>query len=323
MRIELPMIVGAKLAFWRRSYASLTFWEVLAKGKGRLQRPALRWYRKGLQVAFRARNMCTRGAVVPVEAGGISIHLLPEGQIAYELWSGVRFERAELEFILRMLRPGMTFFDVGANSGLYSILAGKKMAEGCSIFAFEPCPSTFTLLEKNILSNHLSGIQAHPVALSEQSGEACMHVNAAWKDGLNSLQDPSHVASKVVAHLKFQTETLDEFIVREEIAKVDVMKVEVQGAELLVFRGGRALLNRPDAPVILYEGYTRCTACFHYHPAEIMWQLEEFGYELFVLDVNTGQIRLRRPGESYDAMMVAVKPTHARYAEIAPVKAAA
>jgi hypothetical protein len=161
-------------------------------------------------------------------------------------------------------------------------------------------------------------VRAVQVALSDQTGEANLYVNAAWKDGLNSLEDPSHSDAEVVGREAVQTITLDDFVAREHIARVDVMKIDVEGAELLVFRGGRKLLERPDAPLILYEGYSWCTAGFHYHPVELMWQLEEFGYELFILDPESGAVRQRTAGESYDAMMVAVKKSHPRYSEIIP-----
>ena len=92
----------------------------------------------------------------------------------------------------------------------------------------------------------------------------------------------------------------------------------MEGAELLVFRGGRKLLERPDAPLLLYEGYSWCTAGFHYHPVELMWQLERFGYELFVLDAESARVRRRTPGESYDAMVVAAKKSHPCYRELFP-----
>jgi hypothetical protein len=156
------------------------------------------------------------------------------------------------------------------------------------------------------------------VALSDQTGEAHLYVNADLKDALNSLEDPSHSDAEVVGREAVQTVTLDDFVVREHVSRVDLMKVDVEGAELLVFRGGRKLLQRPDAPLILYEGYSWCTAGFHYHPVELMWHLEALGYELFILDPESGAVRQRIPGESYDAMMVAVKKSHPRYHEVVP-----
>jgi FkbM family methyltransferase len=317
--IELPVFIGVPLAKWRRIYGFLTLAEVFRKTRQRISGRIFLWYRDGLARAFKVRNLATRNAAIQISAGGVEFQIVPEGAIAFHAWSKLRFERAELEFILRVLQPGMTFFDVGANIGLFSLAAGKKLTGHQSVlYAFEPCPSTCTNLKANLLKNKLTGVHAIRVALNDQTGEANLYVNVSLKDALNSLEDPSHCDAEVVGRELVQTITLDDFVARENIANVDVMKVDVEGAELRVFRGGRKLLERPDAPLILYEGYSWCSAGFHYHPVELMWLLEEFGYELFILDPESGDVRQRKTGESYDAMIVAVKRSHPRYSEIFP-----
>jgi FkbM family methyltransferase len=318
MPIEMPVYVGARLAQWHRSYSSFTFGELLAKARRRLTRPLFLAYRHVLVAAFHARNILKRSAPIHAEAGTVSFRLMPQGAVAFDIWSGLRFERPELEFILKMLEPGMTFFDIGANVGVFSVAAGKTLqATQSRIYAFEPCPATFAILEKNLHENGLTSVRAYSMAVSERSGEASLYVNAAMKDGLNSLEDPSHGDAEVVGTVAVRATTLDEFIAEHDIPGVDVMKVDVEGAELLVFRGARGLLAREDAPLILYEGYSWCTAGFHYHPVEIMWLLETLGYEIFVLDAASRRVRQRNPGESYDQMVVAAKPTHRRYAAVA------
>jgi len=86
--------------------------------------------------------------------------------------------------------------------------------------------------------------------------------------------------------------------------------VDTEGAELLIFQGGRGLLTRENAPLILYEGYSWNTKGFGYHPVEIMWLLQDYGYSLFVLDSQTGKIAPRQPAHGYDAMVVAAKSRH-------------
>ncbi|MGC2802841.1 MAG: FkbM family methyltransferase [Candidatus Acidiferrum sp.] len=322
--IELPVFLGAPLAKWRRVYGSLTPAEALRKIRRRISARIFLWYRDALAQAFKLRNFVTRNSAICVVAGSARFEIVPEGAVAFHTWSRLRFERAELEFILRMLQPGMTFVDAGANIGLFSLAAGKKVhGQHSSTYAFEPCPSTFYILEKNLLRNQLADVRAVCVALSDQTGEANLYVNAVLKDALNSLEAPSHTDAEVVAREKVRTITLDDFVAKERIASVDVMKVDVEGAELLVFRGGRNLLARPDAPLILYEGYSWCTAGFHYHPVELMWQLEEFGYECFILEPESGHVRRRIPGESYDAMVVAAKRSHPCYSEIVLAEAKA
>ncbi len=322
MPIEIPAFIGARLAGWHRSYSSLTLRELVVKVRRRITRPLFLLYCSALVAAFHVRNVIKGSSPVRVEVGGVAFCLVPEGSIAFHTWSGLRFEQHELEFILRVLQPGMTFFDIGANAGLFTLAAGKAREGtlGC-IYAFEPCPATFAILKKNIHKNRLAGIHAQCMAISEYCGEASLYINAAMKDGLNSLEDPSHGDAEVIGTIPVHLTTLDAFLTERGIARVDVMKVDVEGAELLAFRGARSLLSRADAPLILYEGYSWCTAGFQYHPVEIMWLLESFGYEIFVLDSVSGQARQRTPGESYDAMVVAVKPSHSRYAEVAAGRA--
>jgi FkbM family methyltransferase len=319
MQIEMPVFLGAQMAKWRRVCGSLTLAELLGKVRRRVTGKAFLLYRDGLELLFKTRNLLTNHAPIHASVGEVAISLVPEGTIAFHTWSGMRFEHAELQFILRMLRPGMTFFDIGGNTGIFSLAAGRKLhGTGSRIYCFEPSPWTFSVLEKNLAQNQLTNVRAIRVALSEDIGEASLYVNASLKDALNSLEAPSHTDADVVGQVSVQATTLEEFISEHQIPRVDVMKVDVEGAELRVFRGARGLLERADAPLILYEGYSWCTAGFHYHPVEIMWLLESHGYELFVLDPLAGKVRRRTAGESFDAMVVAVKPTHAGYADVFP-----
>lgn len=322
--IEFPVFLGASLAKWRRILAPLSVAQILRKLRSRISSALLVWYRRALTLAFKVRNFLRKGAPLQVRVGDAPFRMAPEGATAFDVWSGIRLESADVAFVLRILRPGMTFFDVGANAGLFSLAAGQKLrGRAAALFAFEPRPSTFAILDKNLRLNHLPEIHAVRVAISDTTGEAELFVNSALKDLLNSPQQPSHRHAEAFGGERVQTITLDEFVAQEGIPEVDVMRVDVEGAELLVFRGAQQLLARPDAPVILYGGYSRCTAPFHYHPVELMWFLENFGYEILVLDPRSGRVRRRSPGEGYDAMIVAVKPSHPCFREIAPGKAAA
>jgi|GEM_PF-2169949 len=322
--IDIHVAFGAPLAKWRRTVGSLSPREILVKIWHRMTAKLFLCYRAGLGVAFRLRNLLTRAAPIQAQVRGVPFQMTPEGAIAFRAWSGLRFESAELEFILGVLRPGMTFFDIGANSGVFSLAAGAKLrAQAATIFAFEPGPSTFAILENNLHLNRLPEICAVRTAISDTTGESQLFLNAASKDGLNSLRNPSYPDAEGVGCERVSTITLDDFVTRENITHVDVMKVDVEGAELLVFRGGSRVLRRPDAPLILYVGYSWCTAAFHYHPVELMWLLESYGYELFILDTRAGVVRRRSPGESYDSMVVAVKPSHPAFREIAQNEAAA
>ena len=262
------------------------------------------------------RNLLLHNRPISVHVANIPFLLVPKGATAEHFWTGLRFERRELEFILAVLEPGMTFFDIGANAGLFALAAAKKMGQG-KVYAFEPCQWTYQLLEQNLRLNGVNNVAAVRTALGDYVGEAVLQLNVAGQDGLNTLGRPTHPDSQVVGQEKVPITTLDTFIEAKAIPRVDAMKVDIEGAELPVFRGAQKLLGRRDAPLILYEGYGFNTRGFGYHPVETMWLLEDCGYSLFALDTATGRVAPRLPGNEYDAMVVGVKPEHPYYRKVA------
>ena len=265
-------------------------------------------------ILYPIRNTILRNRPLPVDAGGMRYFLAPEGAVPLEMWSGRYFEKQELEFVLGVLEPGMTFVDVGANVGMFSIAAAKKVQDG-RVLAFEPCGWTYERLIKNQGLNGVTNLQTFRTALGERSGEAILHVNVLGKDGLNTMGRPTHWDSDVVDVERVPVVTLDEALQQCGISRVDVMKMDVEGSELFVLLGAKQLLSRSNAPLILYEGGFLSKG-FDYHPVEAMWLLQKCGYSLFVLDSNSGRILVPPNGKAYNASVIAVKPSHPAYARV-------
>lgn len=273
----------------------------------RLQRKL--WMR---QFGLPLRNAVLFNRPVTVSFDGIPVWLAPRGGTAGDFWAGLRCEKHEVTFILSALQPGMIFFDVGANAGLFAISAAKKIG-GKGIFAFEPCSSTYALLKENLQSNHLADVNVIQTALGDSIGEGVLQINARGKDGLNTLGKPIHSESQVVGREDVRITTVGAFMKEHKVPCVDVMKVDIEGAELMMFRGARDLLKREDAPLILYEGFGFLSRGFGYHPVEILWFLESCGYTLFLLNSETGVISQLSPNYEYDSMVIAAKAGHPAY----------
>lgn len=313
------LVVSARLELMglHRRFALTPPRERPAKVYHAIRRKIQPWQHRGKRLVFLFRNLATGNRPLAIRVGDVSIRMIPAGGIAFNFWSKPHLERQKLSFILRFAVPGITFLDVGANAGLFSLAVANKLKDDPgAIYAFEPCEATFGLLQANRKLNSLARIQVFRLALSDFEDAGALEVNASLKGGLNTLGRASHFDSEIVAQQTVPVTTLDSFLFAQGIARVDLMKVDVEGAERLVFSGARNLLSQADAPLILYEGYSWCTAGFGYHPVEIMWQLEQFGFELFTIDQHTGQVRPRVSGDAYDAIMVAVKPAHAAYQQL-------
>lgn len=280
----------------------------------KLREPALRKLWIG-RLSLPLRNAMLLNRPLSAPFNGIPVLLEPRGAVAGNLWAGFGCEVHEVSFILNALEPGMIFFDVGTNAGVFAISAAKKIG-GKGVFAFEPCSSTCELLKRNLRLNRIADVNVVQMALGDSVGEAVMQVNAPGKDGLNTLGQATHPDSKVIGQEEVRITTVDVFMRENQIPRVDVMKVDIEGAELMLFRGARDLLQRVDAPLILFEGFGSLTRGFGYHPVEILWLLESCGYTLFVLNSDTGGISELKTDYQYDSMVIGAKPGQAGFAEL-------
>jgi FkbM family methyltransferase len=303
------ILAGFKIGRWGIG-AGRKIIQFLQKSRNPLQRRL--WISR---FSLPVRNAILLNQPVTVSFDGIPVLLTPQGATATDIWAGVRCESHEVSFILGALKPGMFFFDVGSNAGLFAISAAKKIG-GKGVFAFEPCSSTCELLRRNLQLNRLADVSVVQMALGDSVGAGVLQVNARGKDGLNTLGQATHPDSKVVSQEDVHITTVDVFMKDHHVPRVDVLKVDIEGAELMLFRGARDLLERADAPLILYEGFGFLTRGFSYHPVEIFWFLESCGYTLFALNSETGEISELKADYKYDSMVIAVKPGHAAFEDL-------
>ena len=289
---------------------------------GRAIRKALRKLRDPIQhkiwirqYALPLRNAMLLARPLAVHVGYVPVLLTPRGSTAGDFWAGLSSAGHEDALILSLLGPGMIVFDIGASAGLLAIGAAKKVG-GASVFAFEPCSSTCALLRRNLRLNRTDDVHLEQIALADAVGEATLQIHARGRDGLNTLAPATNAEGRVVGQEKVRVTTIDAFLQEGDIPRVDLMKVQVQGAELMLLRGAQNLLRRQDAPLILYDGFGFLTREFGYHPVESLWFLESCGYSLFVLNGGTGEISELRQDYRYDSTVIAAKPGHPAYRKL-------
>ncbi len=170
------------------------------------------------------------------------------GIYVYKCW-----EYAVTELLKSVLQPGMCFLDVGANIGYYSIVAA---ARGARAYAFEPVPKLFEALQQNVTLNPRFNIFPHRMALARDKGPTTFFVvDDPENQGLSSLNEsPEAVA------ITIQAQTLDDFVREQKFRRVDLMKVDVEGAEEQVFQGGTDVLASDTAPDIIFECHPGATS---------------------------------------------------------------
>ena len=154
--------------------------------------------------------------------------------------------------IQRFLRPGDVFVDVGANIGLHTLAAGGALKGHGKIIAFEPFEPTKRLLEKSVWMNGLSGItEIYQAAVSNMTGHHQLFLGAtSGHHSLFPLDTPGDLSSKPV---DVPLVRLDGVIFEGQ--KVDLLKIDVEGAELEVLDSGTSvIMGNPDVALIVEFG---------------------------------------------------------------------
>jgi FkbM family methyltransferase len=140
----------------------------------------------------------------------------------------------------RLLRPGDYVLDVGANFGLLTLLMSKLVGPEGTVDAFEPNPILCHILEKMLAHNSAANVRLHPIALGCSDGEMALHVPKG-NFGAGSLVRKTDQAAHVhVVPIK----KLDEVILPRGISKIALIKLDVEGFELEVFRGHNGFSRR-------------------------------------------------------------------------------
>jgi FkbM family methyltransferase len=220
------------------------------------------------------------------------------------------YENAELNFVERLLRPGMTVLDLGAHHGLYSLLAAKCVGPGGKVIAFEPSPRELRRLERHVRWNRATNVDIQPVALGPSAGRADLYLVENGQDGCNSLRPPAVL--EPVRTMRVPLRCVDEELRRLGVGRVDFIKLDVEGAELGVLQGASTLLRGPARPAILAEVQDVRTEPWGYAAREILRFLSRREYRWFALDIDGNLVPVSTEEQRYDANLVALPAERVR-----------
>lgn len=166
----------------------------------------------------------------------------------YFFYGGLPHERGTVKLLQRVLREGGVFIDVGANIGYFTKLASALVGTTGRVVAVEPMPAAQRLLQLNSATLH--NVTIFTVALSDKNGTTTFYVRK--KGDMSSLShDPC------ARPVQIRVSTLDELL--PDQSRIDLIKIDVEGSELEVLRGGRKTLSQ-YRPIVYFELLTCFTA---------------------------------------------------------------
>jgi FkbM family methyltransferase len=227
-------------------------------------------------------RLLPRNCVVPILSGPLRGWRWVVGVGLHGCWLGT-YELKKQRAFAANVQAGHVVYDIGANVGFYTLLAARRVGARGRVFAFEPSPGNLLHLRRHLELNPCSRTVVFDCALAEQIGEA-------------SFDDAGCYTGRLAANgrLKVKVETLDGLLETKTIAPADVVKVDVEGAELAVLKGGENFFRRIRPAIFLATHNRRlhgdCCAL-----------LREWGYDLRPLSgrdrlENADEILARRTG---------------------------
>jgi FkbM family methyltransferase len=149
------------------------------------------------------------------------------------------FARNMTRWARAVLPNGGTFLDVGAHAGYFSLLASHRVGASGRVFAVEPNPRTFATLQHHLTHNSVSNVLATMCGLADATGVLVLHMPPSHLDyNATVLPRPEWTRAEVPVR------TLDDCVKEWRIDRIDLMKIDVEGAEPLVLDGGADALAR-------------------------------------------------------------------------------
>ena len=218
------------------------------------------------------------------------------------------YEPDETALMLDLARGKSVFVDVGANIGWFTLhLASVLAPNSRRIFAFEPVAATVAALRANAVLNGLGDtVTVLHSGVGDEVGELEFHVPQSLR-GASSLRKLFPEMTSAIE--KAPVTTLDLFDAQCRPGKVDILKCDVEGAELMVARGGLNLIAR-DRPVMMFELLRKWSLVFGYHPNAVIDLLSPLGYACFAIGKGAPRLISAIEEETEETNFLFLAPEH-------------
>ena len=216
---------------------------------------------------------------------GANIEIDINETIGHSIYSTRIYDLALSETLWRLIEPGDFVLDVGANIGFVTSLCSYKSGPGGKVWSFEPNPIVITRLTKNIQYNQYPNITLYPFALSDSNREGYLEFPEifAFNQGVAYVGNNGTHSAKAI---KIDLRKLDDMIGPNTI--INVLKVDVEGHELCVFKGAENIISNKQITNIVYEDHAP-------YPSEIAAFLKDKGYTIYRMEKGWLNLNLKNP----------------------------
>jgi FkbM family methyltransferase len=197
------------------------------------------------------------------------------------------YDWADVDTFEQILRPGMCVIDVGANIGIYTAVAALKVGQKGHVISIEPNPDIARFIGETIHANNFQNVRIFNVALSNVTGSGKLFIanENAGDSRIFECEDKRQI-------ITIRTTTLDDLIEKEAIPPIDVIKMDIQGAEAIALEGMEKTLAKNSNIRILMEFWPYGIRRSGHDPAKMISGLWDLGFSIYEINRNSGEATL-------------------------------
>lgn len=199
-------------------------------------------------------------------------------------------ETFEADVFKSLLKKGMRVADIGANLGYYTLMAAKAVGRQGQVFAFEPEPENFSLLARNIQANNFQNVETVNLAVTNKVGQEKLFFSDEHR-GDHRIYDPGDKRKT----LTVSSTSLDSFF--QDNLRLDVIKIDVEGAEGIVFAGMKKIIEANPHLTIFIEFWPKALSMAGTSPQKLLAMIDEQGFSIYVIDEKKKKVRKTVPQE--------------------------
>ena len=206
-----------------------------------------------------------------------------------------RYEPETTQLFQRLLQPGMTVVDIGAHGGYFSLMGASRVGPAGKVYAFEPYPASFEELQRNIELNGYKSIHAVRKAVSDRTGVRKLLVNPKGSDRHSLYAGES--AWKPNSP-EVETTSLDDFLETCNWPRVDLIKMDIEGAEPAALAGMEQTLERCGVRFLITEFSPSALKAAGFEPRGFLQELTDMGFSLYAIEEEK-EPKALSPGEFF------------------------
>jgi FkbM family methyltransferase len=205
--------------------------------------------------------------------GGYQLVVFANEDVGRQIYFFKGYEEEESAYIRENIRDTDICFDVGANVGYYTMLLSKGAKRG-TVYAFEPVPLNYQMLTTNLMLNKVQNVvpNQQAVGASETEVELVVARDGAYSSLAETGRKP------VLERIRVPMTGLDEYCRSERVPRIDILKVDVEGAEEQVIEGASGLLRDCPPRLVMLELYDPMLSVFGSGIERMLGRMRGFGY---------------------------------------------